>query len=75
MNWTAKQESEYHAIHKRADELSAARAKSIEKVRDVMDRCLHDHGEGIDYSLVVLHAEAIRDALAPFDSGVRVEAA
>ena len=77
MNWTAKQEKEFQDARERADELSAARTlaaqAAIAKVQEALSGCLREYGDGLDYSEVILNADAIRDALAPFDSGVRQE--
>lgn len=69
--WSAKDEAELRDAQRRIDEAQTRRALAREAVARALtvESDSPPRSEFVDFC--VLRAEAIRDALAPFDSGVR----
>lgn len=71
--WTALGEQELRKLDARREELLARRTLAIQKVREAFDGV--EVRGGLDVDAAIRRAEAIRDALAPFDSGTRPDEA
>jgi ribosomal protein L7/L12 len=65
MKWTRRTEEEMSALREKMARYESARSAAIKRVAEAA-------GVGLDMAaLMVDKADAIRDALDPFDSGVR----
>ena len=70
--WTAKDEAEIRDAKARIAEAEARRAAAVTRVRQTMLRWLEEAPTDEEVEKYIMRADEIRDALAPFDSGVRV---
>lgn len=76
MSWTTTNEARYQQLQDELHDLTKARERSIEEVKRVFKQALNIDDLSltefkIDWFRVVAHADSLRDALAPYDSGVR----
>lgn len=73
MTWTQDQERRLRELEQERDILISGRGAAVEELL----RTIREAGistNDIDIDNVIVNADAIRDALKPFDSGARVEA-
>lgn len=74
-NWSIQKEREYQSASEAARTLEIERIKEFEKLRDLLNAAFSRVTFGIDdIECLIRNADSLRDALAPFDSGVRVNA-
>lgn len=73
MNWTAQDEQAYREADKRFLDLHARRCEAVKALKHLLDAIPIDDGYWTSESLdhVIRNADSLRDALLPFDSGVR----
>lgn len=70
--WTQGDEADLQSMLKRKSEfMSKTREPVIIAVRMIRHTLGRVYNETQEVDALITHAEAIRDALAPFDSGVR----
>lgn len=72
LRWTQDDENDLQSMLKRKTEFgSQARKPVIDAVQRIRHTLGAVHNEAQLVDALIAHADAIRDALAPFDSGVR----
>jgi hypothetical protein len=70
MIWTQQDEAKLRAARATLTELQGRRAEALRALSDALRYA--GVGDGSNVNKLIDHADAIRDALAPFDSGVRL---
>lgn len=70
MTWNQKDEARLRALNEERDSLMTGRSAALQTIVDALDRAQIQVTPSI-VSKLIDNADAIRDALAPFDSGVR----
>lgn len=71
MSWTFKDEMQLRDLEGRVQHLHRVRAAAVQRVGDVFTEALGVDLNAVNWPLVIARAEALRDALEPFDSGTR----
>lgn len=73
MTWNANDEQEMRRCEERLQEMRSKRKSYIAALKDILERIGLDEGYLSDAAVerVIQRADALRDALQPFDSGVR----
>ncbi len=71
--WTQDDENDLQSmINRRTEFMSKTRKPVIDAVQRIRHTLGAVHNEAQLVDALIAHADAIRDALAPFDSGIRV---
>lgn len=73
MNWSNPDELRRTELTVELAVLEGRRQAAYTRLHDILSKCYERDLEGISVDLVIRSADALRDALAPFDSGVRVK--
>lgn len=72
--WTSADEKEFGKLQEKLTHMNARRAARGRQVREVVIRTkLNEGGTDDIVTALIANADAFRDALEPFDSGVRVK--
>jgi hypothetical protein len=71
MNWTAKDEQRHREIAEEMSQLQARREKAVSQLQELLRRCYDPDLEGVSAEMVIQRADSFRDALQPFDNGIR----
>jgi hypothetical protein len=72
MTWTREKQQQYEDHAEALRELEHDRAKALDVLRNIFNE--FDMSDGVDdraLQQLIIRADRIRDALEPFDSGVR----
>jgi hypothetical protein len=68
--WTAREESEFKELQSNLELAHKRRAVAVEALAAILNG-LYNEDDGICVERAVRRADELRDALAPFDSGIR----
>jgi cyclopropane fatty-acyl-phospholipid synthase-like methyltransferase len=70
-DWTSMEEARFTELQEELAELKARRDKARAQVDEMLSKLWDKDYEGVSADKMIEWADAVRDVLAPFDSGVR----
>jgi hypothetical protein len=75
MSWTAKDEAAYRQVSEVVADMTARREAARQRVAEALDLIPVEEGyfNAASAEALIRNADRIRDALAPFDTGVRAD--